>query len=150
MLRTICAEPTLWDAILPEQCLGLPPGLAEVDRLLDDPRFFEPFRPFFSPRRGRPSIPMEWFLRLMYLRFRYKLGYEATCAEVSDSLAWRRFCRIPLDAAVPHPSTLEKIVSRCGETAVAALNEALLAKANENKVLRVDQLRADTTVTLSS
>lgn len=76
MLRTICAEPTLWDAILPEQCLGLPPGLAEVDRLLDDPRFFEPFRPFFSPRRGRPSIPMEWFLRLMFLRFRYKLGYE--------------------------------------------------------------------------
>jgi hypothetical protein len=41
MLRTICAEPTLWDAILPEQCLGLPPGLAEVDCLLDDPRFFE-------------------------------------------------------------------------------------------------------------
>jgi len=146
MLRTICAEPTLWDAILPEQCLGLPPGLAEVDRLLDDPRFFEPFRPFFSARRGRPSIPMEWFLRLMYLRFRYKLGYEALCAEVSDSLAWRRFCRIPLDASVPHPSTLEKIVSRCGETAVAALNEALLAKAHENKVLKTEQLRADTTV----
>jgi IS5 family transposase len=146
MLRTICAEPTLWDAILPEQCLGLPPGLAEVDRLLDDPRFYEPFRPFFSARQGRPSIPMEWFLRLMYLRFRYKLGYEATCAEVADSLAWRRFCRIPLDAAVPHPSTLEKIVTRCGETAVAALNEALLAKAAENKVLRIEQLRADTTV----
>lgn len=146
MLRTICAEPTLWDAILPEQCLGLPPGLAEVDRLLDDPRFFEPFRPFFSPDRGRRSIPMEWFLRLMYLRFRYKLGYEPLCAEVADSLAWRRFCRIPLDTAVPHPSTLEKIVSRCGETAVMALNEALLAKAAENKVLKVDQLRADTTV----
>ena len=114
--------------------------------MLDDPRFFEPFRPFFSSRRGRPSIPMEWFVRLMYLRFRYRLGYEALCAEVADSLAWRRFCRIPLDAAVPHPSTLEKIVSRCGEAAVAALNEALLAKAHENKVLRVEQLRADTTV----
>jgi IS5 family transposase len=146
MLRTICAEPTLWDSILPEQCLGLPPGLAEVDKLLDDPRFFEPFRPFFSSGRGRPSIPMEWFLRLMYLRFRYKLGYEALCAEVADSLSWRRFCRIPLDATVPHPSTLEKIVSRCGEAAVAALNEALLAKAAESKVIKVDQLRADTTV----
>ena len=146
MLRTVCPEQTLWDAILPECCLGLPAGLAEVDRLLDDARFFEPFRPFFDPRRGRPSIPMEWFLRLMFLRFRYKLGFEALCREVTDSLAWRRFCRIPLGVAVPHPSTLEKIVSRCGERAVEGLNEALLDKANENKVLKLDKVRADTTV----
>jgi len=56
MLRTINAEPTLWDAILPECCLGLPPGLADVDELLDDPRFFAPFAPFFTVRTGRPSL----------------------------------------------------------------------------------------------
>jgi len=28
------------------------------------------------------------------------------CAEVSDSITWRRFCRIPLDGRVPHPTTL--------------------------------------------
>src|ERR1019366_6931120 len=42
--------------------------------------------------------------------------------------------------------TLEKITARCGETAVAALNEALLAKAAEAKLVKVDRLRADTTV----
>jgi transposase, IS5 family len=146
MLRTINAEPTLWDAILPECCLGLPPGLAEVDRLLDDVRFFEAFVPFFSARTGRPSIPMETYLRMMFLRFRYKLGFETLCAEVADSIAWRRFCRIPLDAAVPHPTTLLKITARCGETAVSALNEALLAKAAESKLVRLDAVRADTTV----
>ncbi len=146
MLRTINAEPTLWDAILPECCLGLPPMLAEVDALLDDPRFFVPFVPFFSARHGRPSIPVETYLRMMFLRFRYKLGFETLCAEVSDSIAWRRFCRIPLDTAVPHPTTLVKITSRCGQQAVAALNEALLAKAAEAKLVRVDKLRADTTV----
>jgi IS5 family transposase len=146
MLRTINAEPTLWDAILPEQCLGLPPGLAEVDRLLDDPRFFEPFGSFFSARHGRPSIPMETFLRMMFLKYRYRLGFETLCAEVADSLAWRRFCRIPLGEAVPHPSTLEKIARRVGETAVVGLNEALLAKANETKLIKLDRLRADTTV----
>jgi len=41
MLRTICPERTLWEAILPEQCLGLPAGLAEVDRLLDDTAWLE-------------------------------------------------------------------------------------------------------------
>jgi IS5 family transposase len=146
MLRTVCPERTLWEAILPAECLGLPAGLAEVDVLLDDPRFFKPFRPFFSPDRGRPSIPMETFVRIMFLRFRYKLGYRALCAEVADSLAWRRFCRIPLGESVPHPSTIEKIASRCGEQAIEELNEALLAKAHENKVIKLDKLRADTTI----
>ena len=150
MLRTINAEPTLWDAILPACCLGLPPGLAAVDELLDDPRFFEPFRALFDPRHGRPSIPIETYLRMMFLRFRYKLGFETLCAEVSDSIAWRRFCRIPLDTAVPHPTTLMKITSRCGTKAIDELNEALLAKAAEAKLVRVDKVRVDTTVTVSS
>jgi IS5 family transposase len=131
---------------LPECCLGLPPGLAAVDELLDDSRFFEPFVPFFSARTGRPSIPMETYLRMMFLRFRYKLGFETLCAEVADSIAWRRFCRIPLDTAVPHPTTLLKITARCGDAAISALNEALLAKAAEKKLVRLDQIRADTTV----
>ena len=76
---------------------------------------------------------MEWFLRLMFLRFRYRLGFEALCRETTDSLAWRRFCRIPLGVKVPHPSTLEKIVARCGEQAIAELNEALLAKARRTR-----------------
>jgi IS5 family transposase len=136
----------LWDAILPECCLGLPPGLAAVDQLLDDPRFFVPFEPFFAPRRGRPSIPMETYVRMMFLRFRYKLGFETLCAEVADSIAWRRFCRISLDRPVPHATTLLKITARCGPAAVEALNEALLAKADENKLVRLDKVRTDSTV----
>ncbi len=146
MLRTINAQPTLWDTILPEQCLGLPPGLAEVDALLDDPVFFAPFAPHFHPTIGRPSIPMETYLRMMFLKHRYRLGFERMCGEVADSISWRRFCRIPLDEAVPHPSTLMKITSRCGTDAVDGLNEALLAKAAEAKVIRLDKVRADTTV----
>ncbi len=65
-----------------------------MDRLLDDPVFFEPFVAFFDPEIGRPSIPMETYLRMMVLRFRYQLGFETLYAEVTDSLAWRRFCRI--------------------------------------------------------
>ena len=40
-----------------------------------------------------------------------------------------RFCRIPLDGSVPHPTTLMKLTTRCGPAAVEGLNEALLAKA---------------------
>jgi IS5 family transposase len=137
---------SLWEAVLPPELLKLPDELARVDALLDDPAFFTPFVPHFDPRIGRPSTPMETYLRLMFLKFRYRLGYESLCREVSDSITWRMFCRIPLDGSVPHPTTLMKLSTRCGSAAVDGLNEALLAKAAEAKLLRTHRVRADTTV----
>ena len=146
MLRTINAQPTLWEAILPEMCLGMPAELEAVDRLLDDPAFFEPFVAHFHAAPGRPSLPIETYLRLMFLKYRYRLGFEPLCREVADSISWQRFCRIPLGVTVPHPTTLMKITTRCGTGAVDGLNEALLAKAAQAKVLKTNKLRADTTV----
>lgn len=117
-----------------------------ADELLDDPRFFEPFRPWFDPTFGRPSIPRETYLRLMFLKYRYRLGYETLCAEVSDSLTWLRFCRIPLGERAPHPSTLMRSTTRCGSTTVAELNAHLAANGVEAGVIDMGWLRADTTV----
>ena len=111
---------------------------------------FALFAAYLHPVLGRSSTPVEWYLRLMFLKFRHGLGYESLCAEVADSISWRRFCRIPLDGTVPHPTTLMKLTGRCGEAAVAGLSEALWAKAAGQKPLRTARVRADTTVTLSS
>jgi len=146
VLRTRAVDVSLWEAVLPPEVLRLPDELARVDALLDDPVFFAPFVPFFDPRVGRPSTPMETYLRMMFLKFRYRLGYESLCREVSDSITWRRFCRIPIDGKVPHPTTLMKLTTRCGTAAVDGCNEALLAKAAQAKLLRTTRLRADTTV----
>lgn len=146
MLRTLNAQPTLWGALLPEMCLGMPAELRAVDELLDDAEFFEPFRAYFHQVLGRPSVPIETYLRLMFLKYRYRLGFEPLCREVADSISWQRFCRIPLGVSVPHPTTLMKITTRCGAAAVEGLNEALLAKAETAKVLKTNRVRADTTV----
>src|SRR4051795_7681328 len=146
MLRTRNDQPTLWESILPEELLRLPAELARVDVLLDDERFFAPFRAHFDVTFGRPSIPVETYLRLMFLKVRHRLGYESLCAEVTDSISWRLFCRIGIDGRVPHPTTLMKITTRCGSEVIEQLNEALLAKARETKLLRVGKVRADTTV----
>ncbi|VBA50706.1 hypothetical protein LAUMK191_02006 [Mycobacterium attenuatum] len=146
MFRTVGDQCSLWESILPEELQRLPEELARVDALLDDEAFFAPFVPFFDPRIGRPSTPMETYLRLMFLKFRYRLGYESLCREVADSITWRWFCRIPLDGAVAHPTTLMKLTTRCGSAAIDGLNEALLAKAAEAKLLRTSRVRADTTV----
>jgi IS5 family transposase len=97
VLRTINPQLTLWESILPECCLGLPGDLAEIDELLDDERFFEPFRPFFDPVMGRPSIPIETYLRMMFLKYRYRLGYSR-CA-----VRWPT--RSPGGASAASPST---------------------------------------------
>lgn len=146
MLRTVNPQRTLWEAILPEPCRNLPGELEAVDRLLDDDVFFEPYRRFFHATLGRPSVPIETLLRMMFLKFRYKLSFEVLCREVGDSISWQRFCRVPLGGSVPHPTTLMKITTRCGADAIDGLNEALLVKAVEARVLKTNRVRADTTV----
>ena len=146
MLRTVGDQSTLWELLLPAEALVMPAELGRVDRLLDDDRFFAPYREFFHATLGRPSIPIETYLRLMFLKYRYRLGFETLCREVTDSITWQRFCRIPLGGRVPHPTTLMKITTRCGEAAVNGLNEALLARAVEARVLKTNRVRADTTV----
>jgi transposase, IS5 family len=59
---------------LPAELRGLPRELARVDAILDDDRFLAPFRARLTARVGRPTIPVERYLRLMYLKHRYGLG----------------------------------------------------------------------------
>jgi IS5 family transposase len=146
MLRTVGPPGSLFELLLPPGMRVLSGELAEVDRLLDDGRFFRPFRRFFDPSEGRPSIPIETYLRLMFLKHRYQLGYERLCALVADSITWRRFCRIGLEASVPDESTIRKITRRCGPELVDALNGELLATAHHRGAVNVERVRVDTTV----
>jgi IS5 family transposase len=146
MLRTRAVEVSLWEAVLPEVVLRLPEELARVDALLDDPVFFAPFVPFFDPRLGRPSTPMEVYLRLMFLSS--DTGWATRPCAVRSPIRSRgggspgfrstAGCRTRLK--------LMKLTTRCGSAAVDGCNEALLAKAGEAKLLRTSRLRADTTV----
>jgi transposase, IS5 family len=146
VLCVAAPPPPAWDALLPPQVRRLPVELARVDAYLDDERFIAPWRALFSARLGRPSVPVPTLLRLLYLKHRYQLGYQTLCREVADSIAWRRFCRIPLDQPVPHPTTLSKLVGRAGAEVLGELNAALLGKLAGEKVLRCRKLRVDTTV----
>ncbi len=145
MLRERAVGESLWEAVLPAELRELPAELAKVDAILDDDRFFAPFRSRLTARGGRPTIPIESYLRLMYLKHRYALGYETLCKEVADSFTWRRFCRIAVHGRVPDPSTLMKLTKRLGPELLEELNAELLALAVERKVLRSRRLRVDTT-----
>ncbi len=146
MLRTVGPQGSLFELLLPAGMRVLSGELAEIDRLLDDERYFKPFRQFFDPAEGRPSIPIETYLRLMFLKCRFNLGYERLCVQVADSLSWRRFCRIGLEASVPDESTIRKITRRCGPELIDALNVELLEAAHQRGEVSLEQVRVDTTV----
>jgi hypothetical protein len=67
MLITTNPQQTPWETVLPPGYQDLPRELAAVDALLDDPVFFQPYRAHFSAEFGRPSIPLETYLRMMFL-----------------------------------------------------------------------------------
>lgn len=137
---------TLWDELLPKEVKVLSEELQKIDEILDDQSFFEPFIERFNTKIGRPTIKVETYLRMMYLKHRYQLGYETLTKEVSDSISWRRFCRIDLTVKVPDDSTLIKLTHKYGPEIIDELNYLLLEKAKEQKLIRGRKLRVDTTV----
>src|SRR6266700_8004549 len=146
MLRERSVGESLWEAVLPAELRELPAELGKVDAVLDDDRFMAPFRSRLTASSGRPTIPIETYLRLMYLKHRYGLGYETLVKEAADSLSWRRFCRLGLTDAVPHSTTLLKLTRRFGTEIVEELNRETLRVAVERKLLRSRRLRVDCTV----
>jgi len=146
VLRERSVGESLWEAVLPAELRELPAELAKVDAILDDDRFLAPFRSRLTARTGRPTTAIETYLRLMYLKHRYGMGYETLCKEVADSFTWRRFCRIAFDGRVPDPTTLMKLTKRLGPELLEELNAELLSLAVERRVLRSRRLRVDTTI----
>jgi len=139
-------QPSFWESVLPPELFQMNEELTQVDKLLDDERFFAPFRERFCTRMGRPTIAVSTYLRMMYLKHRYQLGYEVLVKEISDSFAWRRFCHLSLDDHVPDSTTLIKLTHKYGEGTVRALNDTLVLKLKERKIVRGRKLRIDTTV----
>lgn len=68
---------TFCDFFLPEQLRVFNEELSNVDHLLDDEKFMEPFLKHWDIRIRRPTVPVETYLRLMCLKYRYGFGYES-------------------------------------------------------------------------
>ena len=146
MLQIRAKEPELFDYFLPENLKKLPEEFERVNQLLNDPAVVEPFIKRFNVLMGRPSIPIETYVRLMYLKFRHQLGYETLVAEVSDSYMWRKFCGIGLNDRVPDATTLIKLTHKYGEETIKELHNALITGLKAKKLIRGRKIRMDTTV----
>ena len=146
---------SLWDEILPEEVRVLPDDLARLDELLADSGLLAPIAVRWErelteasrfSRRGRPSMPMETYVRLMVIKHRSGWGYETLMREVSDSIHLRRFCRLGISEPVPDESTVRKLTRRLGPEVVHELTRLVIAKARREKRFRPRAARIDSTV----
>ena len=121
-MLTLCAGQmeSLWDEVLPVEVRELPEDLARLDEVLSDGLLLPIAEAWevSARERGRPSIAMATFVRLMVIKQRTGWGYETLIREVSDSLHLRRFCLIAIDRRVPDESTVRKLARRLGSEVV--------------------------------
>src|SRR3954451_15612052 len=154
MLRDRYAPQDLF-ALVPSAGLTLDPVLAQLDALLDDDALYQCVRADLAQRRprtatrGRHSTPVEVVLRLLVVKRLYGWSYAETEHFVNDSLVLRQFCRVSLQP-VPDDTTLLRWANLIGPETVAALNDRVVALAQEQRVTRGRTLRIDGTVVETS
>ena len=82
--------------------------LRSVDRFVDLTGVREHLKPFYSST-GRPSVDPELMIRMLLIGYCMGIRSERRlCDEVHLNLAYRWFCRLDLDGAVPDHSTFSK------------------------------------------
>jgi IS5 family transposase len=146
----------LWDEVLPIEARLLPTDLAVIDRVLDDPAVLAPVAAVWQREaqergrstagHGRPTIPMQTYVRLMVVKQRSGWGYERLVQEVADSLHLRRFCRISLAERVADESTIRKLTRRLGPDVVGEMTRVVIVKGVHETRFRARAVRIDSTV----
>jgi transposase, IS5 family len=145
-MLTLCGGQmeSLWDEVLPIEVRELPDDLARLDRVLSDHLLLFPIAQAWQDgarERGRPSIAIATFVRLMVIKQRTGWGYETLAREVSDSLHLRRFCLIGIDQRVPDESTVRKLARRLGAEVVQEITRMVIEKAQRETRFRSRAVR---------
>jgi transposase len=82
--------------------------LRSIDRFVELDKIRANLAPFYSTT-GRPSIDPELLIRMLLVGYCYGIRSERRlCEEVHLNLAYRWFCRLGLEGAVPEHSTFSK------------------------------------------
>jgi transposase len=105
---------------------------------------FECFRPrlaeTYSPDMGRPAIDPVRMLKILFLRFHYKLSDRQVMERAKTDLAFRWFLALPLDWQVPNHTGGTYFRKRIGAERFAQLFQELVRQAREAGLVK-DRLR---------
>ena len=95
---------------------------------------------------GRRGLAAETVLRCALLKQQRQLSYEELAFHLEDSASFRAFARVPL-AWSPKKSVLQQTISALRPETWEAVNRALIASAQQEKLETGAVVRVDSTVT---
>jgi len=95
---------------------------------------------------GRRGLPAETVLRCALLKQQRQLSYEELAFHLEDSASFGAFARLPL-AWSPKKSVLQRTISALRPETWEAVNRALIATAQHEKLEAGAVVRIDSTVT---
>ena len=95
---------------------------------------------------GRRGLPAETVLRCALLKQQRQLSYEELAFHLEDSASFGAFARLPL-AWSPKKSVLHRTISALRSETWEAVNRALIAAAQQDKLEAGAMVRIDSTVT---
>jgi transposase len=105
--RTVAQEALFYEFSL-ERHVPCDHLLRSIDRFVDLSGVRDHLRPYYS-ECGRPSIDPELMIRMLIIGYTHGIRSERRlCEEVHLNLAYRWFCRLGLEGAVPDHSTFSK------------------------------------------
>ena len=88
--------------------------LQDLFNLIDWERLAGGLQPYFSDKRGCPSLPPILWLKLEYLRCHYRLSDREVCDRASTDIAFRWYLQLPFRCDPPSASGLCRFRSRLG------------------------------------
>jgi transposase len=139
---TLDPTPALTDFDRQVFAIVVPPNhyLRQVAACVD----FERFRPClaesYSPDLGRPAIDPVRMLKILYLRFQYKLSDRQVMERTKTDVAFRWFLAFPLDWSVPNHTGATYFRKRIGAERFAQVFQELIGQAREAGLVK-DRLR---------
>ena len=105
--RTVAQEALFYEFSL-ERHVPSDHLLRSIDRFVDLSSIRDHLRPYYS-ECGRPSVDPELMIRMLIIGYTHGIRSERRlCDEVHLNLAYRWFCRLGLEGAVPDHSTFSK------------------------------------------
>ena len=122
--------------------------LRKVDRVLELSFVVELTAECYSSGQGRPSIAPEIYFRMLLVSYIYGINSDRRlCEEVRYNLAYRWFCHLSLEDAVPDHSSLSRIRDRFGEAILEKVFSQIVVLCKQ-KGLIGEQCRVITDATL--
>ncbi len=102
----------------------------------------------YSDSQGRPSIDPEIFFRMQLVGYLCAISSERQlCDDVYHNLAYRWFCRLPLEEDVPDHSSLTRIRDRLGEEIFELVFRKIVEQCMEKGLVK-EECRVMTDATL--